>query len=131
MRLRRVVLVGWALFVFGGPFLRQVVELEIPVLRRWRMYSGYASNQCVGQYYARIDGELQPVDRLKVVRGVESGWDLPIHERRLERRYVEWTGREICRKGKFRDVRADVKCSSWERWEVVQSGDVNLCRTRP
>jgi hypothetical protein len=129
VRRRRLgVLIGAVLFLFLGPFDRQVLHNDHVVFKAWRMYSGSATTECVADYFVRDrDGERE-VDRLRVL------YDVP-HWSRATRRQrtladadaVRAAGRQLCQALGTEHLVADARCASTRRWRRVESRSRNLC----
>lgn len=114
-------------YIFGGPFLTQVVGLRLSWVKSWQPYGNHHPNVCIARYW--IPGEVdEPVSRLEVLHGKSHWWQVPLAERNLAgREAVIRSGRRMCRTLGLSDLRTEAKCSTPESFRFFDHGLVNLC----
>ena len=117
-------------FVFGGPFARQVLYYDAPLLKSWRPYGGPWLDVCVADYaMPQPDGSWAPVSRLKTLYEAEAWWQVALHRRRLRSQAeAHRAGRRMCQALGVPDLRARVKCATDEGYHYVEDRERNLCR---
>lgn len=130
-RLRAVIWLLIAAFMFGGPFYRQALGGQNKKIRRWAMYRYFGVDVCRVQYFeVRPDGSKEPIDRLGDL-GYEDWRDTP---RKTVRRLsgpdaARRQGAQLCRKRDAEDIRMNLYCGKKDRgWVLREKGEDNLCR---
>lgn len=130
-RLRAVIWLLLAAFMFGGPFYRQALGGKNKQFRRWAMYRYFGVDICRVQYVEVLpDGTQEPIDRLAELN-YEDWRDAP---RRSVRRLQTPTaarrqGAQLCRARGAEDVRMYLYCGKKDRgWVAREKGKDNLCR---
>jgi hypothetical protein len=123
-----VIVIAFA-YIWGTPFVRQVLHIHQPYARMWVMFSGYARETCVVELEQTIDGRRQPLDRFALM-----GIDRPRHAP-SSLRFVEETRRgepmlrQVCRKlGPDAEVYARTRCLAGNQgWREVRSLRDEVC----
>ncbi len=117
----------WVLFVFGGPFWRQVLDHPRPrVFKTWKMYSGYSLDECTAEYWTVDDGRRTRVPRSRTLYG-KPWWLLKWNQRVLRRPAASRDPVRMCAALGSPELYARIRCSTLEGWETVVTDDQPVC----
>ena len=126
-----MVLLAGALFIFGGPFDRQVLGRRDRLLKDWRPYGNGRSDVCVAEFaVVGRDGERTPVSHIGTLHDGKTWWQVSLGDRSLRSvDEVRVAGRQMCRALRVRDLRTRTKCGSTrEGYRYRERWKDNLCR---
>lgn len=110
-------------YIWGTPFVRQVLHVHQPYARMWVMFGGYARETCLVELQHERDGQRRALDRFAVM-GVDRPRHAPPHLRFVDnRRLGEPMLRQVCQKlGPEAKVYARVRCLAGDQgWEEVRT----------
>lgn len=127
--LRAGLWLALTLWIVGGPFATQVLNLHVPAVKRWLMFIGYGKEICDVRYY--LPGEAEPVDRLGVL-GYPESWEAPRGEKMLtDADHVRRQGRTLCRELGVDTLHVQARCGAMRGWKPAGdppwAEDENLC----
>lgn len=131
---RIAITAAFALFVFGGPFARRVLEVETHWLHPWAMYHSAYANVCeIELEEVRPDGSRERVDRFASI-SPPAVYPAPRHLGRVGNRAQAYEAvRAACEAaGEAPDVRMRLRCRVEGRGLVeVADGSENVCEALP
>lgn len=129
---RLAIFAIFGVWMFAGPFDRQVLGYEHVIFKAWRMYSGFGITGCVADFWRRDgEGSLSEIDRLSVLYGARW-WEVPPPKRILRgHEAVSSAGKALCQELDAEIIVADAKCASTTRWKIVERRQNNLCTAEP
>jgi len=131
--LRIIFFIFIVLFMFFGPFYRQLIGGDSEIFRRWRMFRSRGAMMCAVSYHQRFpNGEQEKLNRYPILG--EDSW------RTSKRKFKRITskkkairmGKRVCKKlGDDADVRVRLKCTPKygknNNWVVILHEEENIC----
>lgn len=127
--LRAALWLGLVIWMVGGPFANQVLNQEVPGVKRWLMFIGYGKDICEVRFL--LPGQTEPVDRLKVL-GYEHAWQAPRKDKMLATpEDVARQGRALCKELGVDALQVQGRCGALRGWKPIGKPpwpqDKNLC----
>ena len=128
-RLRAAAFLGVAVWMFAGPFYRQVLGGTYG-LPKWTMFHTIGSTSLdVTFYVVGSDGAATTIDRFETL-GYTSRRASPQRVRLMRSEQdVAFVSRSLCKRlGWDTDLRARVRQGGERGWVVIEDGEVSRCK---
>lgn len=122
-----------AVYIWGTPFVRQVLHVHQPYARMWVMFSGVGKDVCLVDLEQVVDGEREPLDRFELFGHIDRdrapGWLRFVRNRDPGKALAQ----RVCLKlGPEADLRMEVRCLQGNAgWAVVREPSTNACEVPP
>lgn len=116
-------------YIWGTPFVRQVMKVHQPYARMWVMFGGYARDTCLVELETEVDGQRTPLDRFELL-SIPDPSKAPHSLRFAERQNAgEPMIRSVCRRlPDGAPLYAEVRCLAGdEGWKVMRRADEDAC----
>lgn len=114
--------------MYGGPTWRQVVEAPEPrLMKTWKMYSGYALDECAITWESHQDGEIRKVTRYRTLLNRADWREVPLGQRIVRRQQVPNEVRRMCRALPGAELRVHARCIGLFAWDTLIAPDHDAC----